>query len=279
MNINDNNLNPFVKWVGGKRNVINKYLKNFFPSTFKTYIEPFVGGGAVFFYLKPQKAIINDINKELIITYNVIRDNKELLIKELKKYKKQHSKEFFYELRTKQFKNDIKIAARFIYLNKSCFNGMYRVNKNNEFNVPFNGKDSEKLNLFDSQNLDNISLFLQKNNIEILNNDFEYVLEKSHKGDFVFCDPPYDYENNKHGFDSYTKDSFGQEGQIRLANCLIGLDKKGVKWMMTNHNTSLIQTLYKDFQIIPIVTNRNINSKGNKRKNSGKEVIVINYEK
>ena len=106
---------------------------------------------------------------------------------------------------------------------------MYRVNKNNEFNVPFNGKDSEKLNLFDSQNLDNISLFLQKNNIEILNNDFEYVLEKSHKGDFVFCDPPYDYENNKHGFDSYTKDSFGQEGQIRLANCLIGLDKKGVK--------------------------------------------------
>ena len=92
MNINDNNLNPFVKWVGGKRNVINKYLKNFFPSSFKTYIEPFVGGGAVFFYLKPQKAIINDINKELIITYNVIRDNKELLIKELKKYKKQHSK-------------------------------------------------------------------------------------------------------------------------------------------------------------------------------------------
>ena len=90
---------------------------------------------------------------------------------------------------------------------------------------------------------------------------------------------PFLVTNNKHGFDSYTKDSFGQEGQIRLANCLIGLDKKGVKWMMTNHNTSLIQTLYKDFQIIPIVTNRNINSKGNKRKNSGKEVIVINYEK
>ncbi len=278
MNINENNLSPFVKWVGGKRNVIKKYLKDFFPINFKTYIEPFVGAGAVFFYLKPKKAIINDINKELMITYNVIKDNKDLLIKELEKYQKQHSKEFFYDLRKKQFKNKIKIAARFIYLNKSCFNGMYRVNKNNEFNVPFNGKLSEKLNLFDSKNLNNISDFLQKNNISILNNDFEYVLKKSRKGDFIFCDPPYDYEN-KNGFDSYTKNSFGQEGQIRLAHCLIDLDKKGVKWMLTNHNTSLIQSLYKKFQIIPIVTNRSINSKGSKRKNSGKEVVIINYEK
>lgn len=278
MNINENNLNPFVKWVGGKRNVINKYLKNYFPSTFDKYIEPFVGGGAVFFYLKPEKAIINDVNSELIITYNVIKDHKDLLIKELEKFKKQHSKEFFYEIRKKQFKDNIKIAARFIYLNKSCFNGMYRVNKNNEFNVPFNGKSIDNLHLYDLDNINNIASFLNNNKVLILNDDFEKILKKSNKGDFIFCDPPYDYEN-KNGFDSYTKNSFGQEGQIRLANCLIELDKKGVKWMLTNHNTTLIQKLYKDFHIIPIVTNRNINSKGDKRKNQGKEVIVINYEK
>ncbi len=234
--------------------------------------------GAVLFYLKPKKAIINDVNEELINTYNVIKNKPKLLIKILNEFKNQHSKEFFYELRKKKFENEVKNAARFIYLNKTCFNGLYRVNKNNQFNVPFNGKNKDNLNLFDKDNLNKISLFLQNNNISIFNDDFENILKKSKKNDFIFCDPPYDYENDN-GFDSYTKDSFGKLGQIRLANCLKKLDQKGIQWMLTNHNTSLINKLYHDYQIIPIITNRNVNSKANNRKNAGKEVVIINYER
>lgn len=269
-------MKPFIKWVGGKRHVINNHLKQYLPNKFNTYIEPFVGGGALLFYLQPTKAIINDVNNELITSYKVIKNKKNKLKDLLDKYLENHCKDFYYLTRAKEFSNDVEIAARFIYLNKSGFNGLYRVNSNNKFNVPFNQKTKDQLHLYDEANLNEISRYLKNNKIEIFNKDFEEIIAKAKDGDFIFCDPPYDYDDS--GFDSYTKNSFGKEGQKRLAETLKMLDQKNIKWMLTNHNTKLINELYCDFTIIPILTNRNINSKGDKRKEYGKEVVVINYE-
>lgn len=270
-------ISPFVKWVGGKRNVIKQHLVHYFPKSFDTYYEPFVGGGAVLLYLQPQKAVINDTNKELIIAYKIIKLNPKKLMNKLNEHILNHSKEYFYLQRQATYKNSIEIAARFIYLNKTSFNGMYRVNKNNKFNVPFNNKTKNQLNLYEEENIKNLSKFLNSKNIQIFNKDFEKIVLKAKENDFVFCDPPYDYDT-KIGFDSYSKNAFGKQGQIRLFKTLDLLDKKGVKWMLTNHNTKLINELYKNYKIIPIRTNRNINSNGNKRKQTGDEVIIINYE-
>lgn len=212
-----------------------------------------------------------------MITYKVIKNNVDDLIKKLDYFKKNHSKIFYYKVRNINFKKDINIAARFIYLNKSCFNGVYRVNSLGKFNVPFNNVEKEKLNLYDIDNLKEISKFLNGNHISFSNEDFLDFLNKPKKGDFVFVDSPYDYEIGVKGFDSYNKSSFGQKNQIFLAEKLIELDKKGVLFMATNHSTKLIKELYQKFKIIEIKTNRNVNSKGNKRKNNGNEVIIINY--
>ena len=278
MNINGKKLSPFVKWVGGKRQVIDKYLYKYFPIDFKNYIEPFVGGGAVLFYLQPSKAIINDFNFELITTYEVIKNDVKNLIKKLDIYHQQHSKEFYLKLRKEKLTNTLDIAARFIYLNKSGYNGLYRVNSKNEFNVPFGNKPKEKLKLYDKENLLSLSKYFNNNQILFFNDDFEKAIDKAKKGDFVFCDPPYDYEDNKNGFVTYTDKGFDKKEQIRLSNKLKQLDKKGIKWMLTNHNTKLINDLYKDFHIVPIITNRNVNSKGDGRKNQGDEVIIMNYQ-
>ena len=272
-------LSPFVKWVGGKREVIKRHLYLYFPDQFNHYFEPFAGGGAVLFHLQPKNATINDINNELITTYKVIKDNPMDLILMLDEFKQNHSEEFYYQIRESNFTDQIKIAARFIYLNKTGYNGLYRVNKSNKFNVPFNKKSKDKLTLYSQENILNLSKYFKKNKIKFYNQDFQKILRLAKSGDFVFCDPPYDFEKDVKGFNSYNKNNFSENDQVNLANCLKQLDQKGVKWMHTNHNTKLIQNLYKDFIMIPIKTNRNINSKGDKRKNSGDEVVIMNYEK
>ena len=272
-------LSPFIKWVGGKRDVINKHLHRYFPLNYNCYLEPFSGGAAVLYYLQPNQAIINDLNYELITTYQVIKTNVNALMKKLDQFHDQHSEEFYYEIRKQKFSKKIDIAARFIYLNKTGFNGLYRVNKNNEFNVPFNKKSKEKLKLYDQENLMNLHNFFNQNQIEFFNLDYQRIMEKAQPGDFVFCDPPYDFNPDVIGFNAYNQNSFTQNDQINLANHLKALDQKNVMWMHTNHNTPLIRELYKDFVIIPIQTNRNINSKGANRKNTGEEVIIMNYDK
>ncbi len=279
MNSSDNSdYVPFVKWVGGKRRVINTYLYKYIPKDFKTYIEPFLGGGAMLSYLRPKKAIINDINSELINTYKSIKNDYKAVINNLNFYKENHSQKLYYKVRRNIEQDNFKNAARFIYLNKTCFNGMYRVNSNGEFNVPWNNKNKSKLKLYDLKNIKWWNEYLNKNKITILNKSYLDVLDRAKKDDFVYCDPPYDYELDTKGFDSYNQDAFGQKNQILLANKLKELDKKKVKWMLSNHNTKLINELYDNFHIIPITTNRMINSKANKRKGTGKEVVVINYE-
>ena len=272
---------PFVKWAGGKRQIIDK-LKKYMPKKFNTYYEPFVGGGAVLFELAPKRAVINDWNEELMNVYRVMSDydKYQKMCALLNKYERENSKEFYYKLRDKD-KNkksfarmsDYARAARTIYLNKTCFNGLYRVNSKNEFNVPYNGKDN--INTYDGENLIAIHMYLTMNDIKIMNTDFEEAVETAEAGDFVYFDPPYDSINNS--FTSYTDTGFGKEEQERLADIFKELDKKGVYVMLSNCNTPFIQNLYKDYHIHVIEAKRSINSKGNKRGNV-EEVIITNYE-
>ncbi|HIT10507.1 MAG TPA: DNA adenine methylase [Candidatus Onthousia faecigallinarum] len=272
---------PFVKWAGGKRQIIDK-LKKYMPKKFNTYYEPFVGGGAVLFELAPKRAVINDWNEELMNVYRVMSDydKYQKMCALLNKYERENSKEFYYKLRDKD-KNkksfarmsDYARAARTIYLNKTCFNGLYRVNSKNEFNVPYNGKDN--INTYDGENLIAIHMYLTMNDIKIMNTDFEEAVETAEAGDFVYFDPPYDSINNS--FTSYTDTGFGKEEQERLADIFKELDKKGVYVMLSNCNTPFIQNLYKDYHIHVIEAKRSINAKGNKRGNV-EEVIITNYE-
>lgn len=269
-------LSPFVKWVGGKRNVIKQHLYKYLPTNFNSYYEPFVGGGAMLYYLEPNKAYINDINAELINTYKVVKNNPNELLKELKYFKNKNSKEFYYFVRNKKIKNNIKKAAKFIYINKACFNGIYRVNSSGEFNVPFNSKTLDHFSMYDENNILKISDYFNKCDLQIFNEDYLKFLDLPKKGDFVFVDSPYDYEV-PNGFDSYDKQSFGRENQIKLANKLKEMNKKGVMFMATNHDTKLINEIYSEFRIIKIQTNRFVNVDVNKRKLTGNEVIILNY--
>ena len=272
---------PFVKWAGGKRQIIDK-LKKHLPEKFDTYYEPFVGGGALLFELSPKKAVINDSNAELINVYRCLCDEEKFkkMCNLLNHYEAEHSEEFYYEIRNKdKNKNaysrlsDYTKAARTIYLNKACFNGLYRVNKKNEFNVPFGKKT--KINTYEGSNLITISNYLTMNNIKILSIDFEEAVKDVKPKDFIYFDPPYDSDTST--FNSYTEEGFDRNEQIRLAKVFKELDKKGAYVMLSNHNTSLINDLYKDYNIHLIEAKRNINANGKKR-GKVEEVIITNYE-
>lgn len=273
---------PFVKWAGGKRQIIDKLIK-LAPIEYNTYYEPFIGGGALLFELAPKKAVINDSNKELMNVYKTISTDKgfEEILKLLNSYENKHSEKFFYQIRNLD-KDKVKFeklssvehAARTIYLNKSCFNGLYRVNKKGEFNVPFNKK--LKVNTYDGQNMTLAYVYFQTNDIKMLNGDFEDAVKTAQKGDFIYFDPPYDSENSD-TFNSYTEEGFGKDQQIRLARVYKELADRGCYVMLSNHNTTLINELYKDYNIHVITAKRNINSKGEKR-GKVEEVIITNYK-
>ena len=271
---------PFVKWAGGKRQILDK-IKEYLPEEFNTYYEPFVGGGALLFDLIPEHAVINDSNKELMNVYEVL-SNYELFIKmckELNIHERKNSEEYYYKIR--DLDRDIKKyekmtnyqkAARTIYLNKACFNGLYRVNSKGFFNVPFNKK--ERVSTYDAENLLLIHTYLTNNDIKLMSTDFSECVKLCQENDFVYFDPPYDTLNNS--FTSYTEEGFDKKQQERLANVFKELDEKGVKVMLSNHNTDFIKELYEGYNFHVIKAKRNINSKGNKR-GSVEEVIITNY--
>ena len=272
---------PFVKWAGGKRQIIDK-LKLHVPYEFNTYYEPFVGGGALLFELSPKKAVINDSNEELMNVYRVLCDENKFkkMCALLNKYEREHSEEFYYDIRNKDRNrhtydrlSDYTRAARTIYLNKACFNGLYRVNSKNEFNVPYGKKT--KVNTYDGDNLITVSNYLTMNDISIYCDDFENVLKKACAKDFVYLDPPYDSDTKT--FNSYTEDGFNKDDQRRLAKAFKELDSKGVYVMLSNHNTVLVNELYKDYNIYKIDAKRNINANGAKR-GKVEEVIITNYK-
>ena len=239
---------PFVKWAGGKRQIIDK-LKQYAPDNFDTYYEPFLGGGALLFELSPKKAIINDFNEELMNVFRCVKDEQKYtkMCNELNRYEVNHSEEFYYEIRCKD--------------------------KDKEFNVPFGKKT--KVNTYDGQNLGIIHSYLNFNEITIQNIDFEESVKTAKKGDFIYFDPPYDSDTST--FNSYTEGGFGKEEQVRLARVFKELADKGCYVMLSNHNTTLVKDLYKDFNIHVIEAKRNINSNGKKR-GKVEEVIITNYE-
>ena len=264
---------PILKWAGGKTQLLEHLLPKI-PKEYNKYIEPFFGGGALFFALKPNNSIIADSNPELINLYRVIAKDVNSLISELKNLKNE--KDFFYDMRKKEFSelSEIEAAARTIFLNKTAFNGLYRVNKKGQFNVPFGYYKNPKI--LDEDQLLAASKLLKKT--KILLGDFKDVLCKhAKKGDFIFLDPPYLPISKYSDFKRYTKEQFHEKDQISLANLVNKLSKKGCHILLTNSNHPLIHELYKDFNIDIYKTKRNINSKSTNRK--GEDIIVSNFKK
>jgi DNA adenine methylase len=272
---------PFVKWVGGKRQLLKQFRQMYlyppkgFVSEKQRYFEPFVGGGAVFFDLHPQHATLSDLNSDLITTYKVIRDDVESLIVSLRKHK--YEKDYYLKVRARKHERDIDIASRFIFLNRTCFNGMYRVNSSGEFNVPF-GKYTNP-QICDAVNLRRVSKALK--GVTLLNTGYEHVLKKAKKGDFVYFDPPYHPVNATSSFTSYTSDGFGASDQKRLRDVFVELSKRGCYVMLSNSDTPFINQLYTlpkslGIKIHKVQAGRSVNSKSSKR---GKisEVLVVNY--
>ena len=266
---------PIVKWVGGKRQLMYELEINM-PKTYNRYFEPFIGGGALFFYLQPDNAYISDMNEELINLYQVVRDNVDELITDLQKH--DISKEYFMEIRnidrTEEYQNwsNIQKASRFIYLNRTCFNGMYRVNSKGEFNVPFGHYKNPRI--LDENNLINCSNLLQRT--EIKHADFSEILKKVKKGDFVYFDPPYVPLSETSSFTSYTKDGFDMDMQLSLRDVCDELDSIGVKFLLSNSDTQFVNELYENYNIKKVFASRQINANADGR---GKitEVLVRNY--
>lgn len=272
---------PFVKWVGGKRQLLEQFKRmnlyppeNFDPKR-NRYFEPFVGGGAVFFDLLPEKGFLSDLNKELIITYNVIKDDLEKLMVSLKKHK--INKEYFLKVRAQDPSklSDVAVASRFIFLNRTCFNGLYRVNGKGKFNVPFGKYTNPRI--CDEGNLQKVSKALQ--NIEIKHQDYKAVLNETRKNDFIYFDPPYYPTSKTASFTSYTSELFLEKEQTELRDTFIELHKRGCFVMLSNSDTPFIKEIYsgiKGVNITKVQAGRAINSNGSKR---GKiaESLIINY--
>ncbi|HPS30830.1 MAG TPA: DNA adenine methylase [bacterium] len=272
-------VSPFLKWVGGKRQTLPAIIE-LMPKKIAsyTYIEPFVGGGAVLFHLQPKKAIINDYNKELINVYTVIKNKLKELIEDLQQHKNEP--EYFYQIRlldrTEAFKHltDVQRASRIIYLNKTCYNGLYRVNNAGEFNAPFGRYKNP--NIINEPTLKAVNNYLISNDIEIQNGDYKDILTKATKNSFVYLDPPYDPVSESSNFTGYIQGGWNFTDQVRLKQACDELNSRGIKFLLSNSATNLIKDLYKDYDIHIIKANRSINSDGEKR-GEVEEVLIKNY--
>lgn len=266
---------PFLKWPGGKRQLLRELIHRM-PQKYNRYFEPFVGGGALFFSIKPEYGCISDINPELINVYEVVQNNVEELIASLKKHKNNES--YFYKLRSVdrtesyEYWSNVDKASRIIFLNKTCFNGLYRMNSNGHFNVPFGFY--KKPNVVDEQNLIACCTLLKKTEIALAS--FEAIVKKARKGDFVYFDPPYVPLTKTSSFTKYYKDDFHDDGQSSLRELCDKLSDKGVHFMLSNSCTTMVKDLYKEYNVKVVRANRAINCKADGR---GKidELVIMNY--
>ena len=273
---------PFVKWAGGKRQLLAELEKNF-PKQFGTYFEPFLGGGAVLFDLlakKPNlKCSVSDLNSDLVLAYVTIRDKLGRLIESLENHSKNYHKDsidYYYEVRKQEPKSQIEKVSRLLFLNKTCFNGLYRVNSKGKFNVPL-GRYTNP-NIVNRENLIIASKFLQSERIKISCRDFESILKDAKKGDFVYFDPPYQPVSDTANFTSYTHRDFTEDDLQRLADLANQLNSKGSHVLLSNSNTKIVKKLFssKKWKIKEISVNRAINSNSQKR-TGHKEVLIKNY--
>lgn len=269
----DDSLKPIIKWVGGKRRIMDSLLALMPPKDeYSTYIEPFLGGASVLLALHPHDAIINDINSELMNMYQQVKDNPENVINAIKSWPRD--KKTFLEVRgldrTDDYENSICgaiRAARFIYLNKTCFNGLYRVNSQGYFNVSF--AETQKT-MPDYDNMMKVSAYLNASNVRMMNMDYRDVLAEADDDSFIYLDPPYD-----EAFDKYDSAGFNQQSQHDLKERLKSLPPS-VKWMQSNADTACIRSLYKEYNLHEVSALRSINPDANRR-GEVKELVITNY--
>jgi DNA adenine methylase len=270
---------PVLKWVGGKRQLLDT-LMPLRPDKFTTYCEPFVGGGALLFDLQPNTAYVNDINNELIRVYEIIKGDVEALITALQGFKNEA--DYFYAVRNwdrdkgnYSSLSDIEKAARILYLNKTCYNGLFRVNNAGEFNSPFGNYRNP--NIVNAPTLRAVSSYLNTAAVHLTSLDYAEVLQALPKGTFVYLDPPYDPVSDTAGFTGYARGGFSRDEQIRLRECCDELNRRGLKFMLSNSATDFIKEQYAAYNITIVQAKRAINSDATKR-GEVNEVVVRNYE-
>lgn len=262
---------PFLKWAGGKGQLLEQYAP-LFPKRYKRYLEPFLGGGAVFFHLRPPRAVLSDNNAELVDCFRAVREEVRAVIAALRLHR--YDRDHFYAVRAldPQTLTLAERAARTIFLNRTCFNGLYRVNAQGRFNVPFGRYANPKI--LDAENLRACSRALRRARIECA--PFQRVLEKARRGDFVYFDPPYHPRSKTSYFTAYAPGGFTADDQRDLARVYATLDRRGVLVMLSNSDTPLIRELYRGFRIVEVRAARSINSKGEAR-GAITELVVLNY--
>jgi len=278
----DNLVQPFLKWAGGKRQLVPK-IREYLPNDYNLYFEPFIGAGAVLFNLQPRTALINDANEELINCYRVVKDHPEKLIAHAKQH--PNTKKHFYELRSLDRKPDfahlseLERASRILFLNKTCFNGLFRVNSRGHFNVPYS-KYSNPL-IVDEVGIRAASRYFNSSRIEMSSEDFETALSGAGRDDFVYLDPPYDPVSDTSSFTGYNLPSFDRDEQRRLKKVCDELTRRGCKILLSNSATSFIRDLYRNerrYTIVEVTANRNINSIGAGRGKIKELLIFNNYD-
>lgn len=271
---------PFVKWAGGKRQLIES-ITPLLPKRISSYCEPFLGGGAVFFSIQPQKAVVNDLNQDLMLVYETIRDDVDALISSLQTH--ENTADYYYMMRDmdrdkKAYSalSRVEKASRLLYLNKTCFNGLFRVNSSGEFNTPFGHYKNP--NIVNEPVLRAVSQYFSASSITFCSEDFSQTLERVGKGSFVYLDPPYDPLSGTANFTGYNQGGFGRAEQIRLKEACDRLTKRGVKFMLSNSATDFIRELYQAYDVTVVKAKRAINANARKR-GAVEEVLIRNYSR
>lgn len=269
---------PVVKWVGGKRQLLHA-ITPLLPRQMELYCEPFLGGGAVLFSIRPSTAIVNDLNGDLIAVYETIRDDVDALIDDLKRH--QNTPEYFYALRDMdrdkaayRAMSKVARASRLIYLNKTCFNGLFRVNSAGEFNAPFGRYKNP--NIVNEPGLRAVNAYLSTSCVTFHSEDFADTLDRVGEGGFAYLDPPYDPVSDTAGFTGYSKDGFDRDQQLRLKRCCDRLTRRGVRFLLSNSATDFIRELYRDYEIFTVTAKRAVNADAGGR-GAVEEVLIRNY--
>ncbi len=263
-------MKPFLKWAGGKRWFVTG-CDDSFPTKFRTYFEPFVGGGAMFFHLSPSDAVLSDKNVDLIRTYRALRDDWTKVRRKLTDHQRFHSKEHFYKVRSSKPWSESGAAARFIYLNRTCWNGLYRVNQKGEFNVPKGTKDSV---LLPEDQFDRIAEILSS--VELLADDFGPIIARAGKGDLVYVDPPYTVRHNNNNFLKYNERIFSWSDQVRLAKTLFAARERGAHIVICNADHNCIRYLYKGFGTMRRVSRHSILAADPNNRRKTTELVITN---
>jgi DNA adenine methylase len=262
---------PFLKWAGGKRWLTSAHA-DLLPTEYERYYEVFLGSGAVFFSMRPTHATLSDINEDLIECYSVLRDEWQNVVERLHYHHRHHSKDYYYTVRNSRPRLLVNRVARFIYLNRTCWNGLYRVNLRGEFNVPVGTKTNV---LLETDDFEELSALLKKT--ELLAADFEDVIDKAQAGDFIFADPPYTVRHNLNGFVKYNEKIFRWEDQVRLRDCLVRASSRGCHILLTNANHPSVTELYEDdFELI-LLSRSSVIAADSKNRGMYEELVAKNF--